>query len=456
MGKCLADKEPESTNWENRMEKEKRKNRVDWLMEDRFGMFIHWGLYSLQGRGEWCLSDNRQPLSQYKQYFEQFNPIAYDPKAWARLAKQAGMKYVVLTAKHHDGFCLFDSQYTDYKATNTKAGRDLIREYVEAVRGEGLKIGLYYSLLDWHHPDYRKYDDLFHPMRGKEEYKEDSYDWDRYLTYMHNQVRELCTNYGKVDLLWFDFSYGDRKGEVWKASELMKMVRELQPDVLVDNRLEGGGSSNGTILDEVPSPICGDFASPEQSMPITSMRNKAGRRVPWELCTTINNSWGYTPSDTEYKSSEFLIRKLVECVSKGGNMILNVSPDAYGNIPIEQAEILKEMGLWMEKNHESIYGCTEAELPRPQWGRYTRKGDILYGHIMELPVGPVPITDVPKERIKNIRLLYDGRCPLDATSGMGPRRQPEIQFISLGVNPNHTYPLPVKADTVIRIELSED
>ena len=180
---------------------------IQWFCDARFGMFIHWGLYAVPAKGEWYASIGRVPPERYEEYLRTFDPVDYDPRAWARLARQAGMKYAVLTAKHHEGFCLFDSAYTDYKATNTPAGRDLVREYVDAFRAEGLRVGLYYSLVDWHHPDYPAYNDPFHPMRGTDVRREERCDFSRYLDYMHAQVRELCTNYGKLDLLWFDFSY---------------------------------------------------------------------------------------------------------------------------------------------------------------------------------------------------------------------------------------------------------
>ncbi len=187
--------------------------RMKWYTDVRFGMFIHWGIYAIPARGEWVRNAERTTLEDYQKYFDSFDPVDYNPREWAKLAKQAGMKYAVLTTKHHDGFCLFDSAYTDYKATNTKANRDLVREYVDAFRAEGLKVGFYYSLLDWHHEDYPHYGDMYHPMRDNEAFKGKEHNFENYLDYMHAQVRELCTNYGKIDLMWFDFSYGDMRAE---------------------------------------------------------------------------------------------------------------------------------------------------------------------------------------------------------------------------------------------------
>ena len=305
-------------------------NRTEWFRKDRFGMFIHWGLYAIPALGEWIMSEKRMKVEDYEQYFEQFDPTDYNPREWAKLAKKAGMQYAVLTAKHHDGFCLFDSALTDYKATNTKAGRDLVQEFLDAFRAEGLKVGLYFTLIDWHHPDYPKYNDAFHPMRQNEAYKDEKIDFNRYLDYMHGQVEEIVTNYGKLDILWFDFSYDDMCADKWRAEELIQMVRKHQPDVIIDNRLEGSGEKNGSIVTETPNSYSGDFASPEMIIPPGGMRDIKGNPIPWELCATLNNHWGYCYHDHTYKTPQTVIRKLVECVSKGGNFILNVGPDAKG------------------------------------------------------------------------------------------------------------------------------
>ena len=352
--------------------REEYNKRMEWYLDARFGMFIHWGLYSIPARGEWVRSEEEITREDYMKYFEEFDPVDYDPKKWARAAKEAGMKYVVLTAKHHDGFCLFDSQYTDFKSTNTKCGRDLVREYVDAVRAEGLKVGIYFTIIDWYHEDYPHYGDRQHPMRNNPEYKNDGRNFDNYLTYMHNQIREICTNYGKIDILWFDFSYDDLRGEAWKATELMSMVRSLQPDVIVDNRLEVSGEGYGSLAECRPTPYHGDFVSPEQMIPPNGIQDVKGNDIAWEACVTMNNHWGYCATDHFYKPASMLIKKLVECVSKGGNLILNVGPDAKGNIPEESMEILQTIGKWMKKNSESIYGCGKSEIAKPDYGRITR------------------------------------------------------------------------------------
>lgn len=436
------------------MNKEIRQH-TKWFMEDRFGMFIHWGLYSIPACGEWMMSQKEMTIEEYRKYFDQFDPVDYDPKKWVRLAKRAGMKYVVLTAKHHDGFCLFDSKLTDYKSTNTKAGRDLVREFVDACREEGLKVGLYFSIIDWHHPDFPKYGDRHHPMRNNPAYKDEKINFDRYLEYMHGQIKELVTGYGKLDLLWFDFSYDDMTGEKWKATELIKMVRRYQPDVIIDNRLEGAGSNHGSITTEEPLIYSGDFASPEQIVPPKGVRDDKGDPIPWELCATMNNHWGYCNFDHQYKTPQMLVRKLVECVSKGGNMILNVGPDARGNIPEESVQILTEVGKWMEKNGESIYGCGISKLEKPDWGRYTQKGDIIYAHVYETPLGALPLYGIGPDKLESVTYLADG-SEVNREKAWNTVLYPDVAFVSFGDNPVFTYPLPDEKDTVLKIRLRQE
>lgn len=384
-----------------------RAKRTGWFLSDRFGMFIHWGLYAIPARGEWVRSVERISNETYQAYFNEFNPTQYDPRIWARLARQAGMKYAVLTAKHHDGFCLFDSRLTDYKSTNTLCGRDLVWEYVQAFRAEGLKVGLYYSLLDWHHPDYPAYGDRHHPMRDNEAYKDRPQDFSRYIEYLHGQVRELLTNYGRIDIIWFDFSYDRMSGETWKATELVEMARSLQPAILIDNRLGGSGESNLNFGTQTPTAYAGDFACPEQIIPPGGLADEAGQSVPWEACMTLNKNWGYAAADKDFKSPQQVVRALVECVSKDGNMLLNVGPNAEGEIPAECAEILTEVGGWMHRNSPSIYACGRSEFPKPEWGRYTQNGRALYAHIYERGIGPINLRGLAG-KIKRARLLADG------------------------------------------------
>lgn len=429
-------------------DREAYRKKVDWFVKNRFGMFIHWGLYAIPARGEWVRSVERISVEDYQQYFDEFDPVDYDPRKWARAAKEAGMKYAVLTAKHHDGFCLFDSALTDYKCTNTKAGRDLVREYLEAFRAEGLKVGLYYSLLDWHHPDYPAYGDKQHPMRDNEAFKGVQHNFDNYLDYMHGQIKELCTNYGKIDLFWFDFSYDNLTGEAWRATDLVRMIRQYQPDVLIDNRLEVSGEGFGSLLSEEPSEYSGDFVSPEQIIPPHGILDSQGREVVWEACITMNNNWGYCAQDKFFKSSEMMIKKLVECVSKGGNLLLNVGPDAKGNIPQESLDILKGIGRWMKDNSKSIYGCGTSKLDKPEYGRITQNGNLIYFHVTEPQIGFVPLVGIQADQVKKIRLLKDG-SEMQIIRNWMTGNYPDVVFVSFGLNPA----LPDPVDTVIEVEL---
>ena len=427
---------------------EEYQKRMEWYVNARFGMFLHWGLYAIPARGEWMRSFEKLTDEEYQRYFDEFNPTDYDPKKWAHMAKQAGMKYMVLTAKHHDGFCLFDSQYTDFKSTNTRCGRDLVREYVDAVRGEGLKVGLYYSLLDWHHEDYPHFSDSAHPMYQNPDYPDEGRVWERYLEYMHNQVRELCTNYGKIDILWCDYSCGEYSGDKWGATKLVNMVRTLQPGVIIDNRLEVSGSGLGSLASGNPLPYHGDFVSPEQIIPQEGIRDVNGKPLIWEACFTMNDSWGYRLTDKYFKPASMLIKKLVECVSKGGNMLLNVGPDAKGNFPEESVHILQEIGKWMDKNSESIYGCGMSEMPRPDFGRITQKGNLLYYHIFDNTIGPIPLLGIEKKDVKKIRLISSG-AEVPIANNWVSNNYTDITFADLGNNPI----LPDPVDTVLEVEL---
>ncbi len=355
----------------------KTPGNTEWFVHDRFGMFIHWGLYALPARHEWIKNIEKITEEKYQKYFEYFDPDMYDPREWARAAKKAGMKYAVLTTKHHEGFCLFDSAYTDYKATNTKAGRDLVREYVDAFREEGLKVGFYYSLIDWHHPDFPI--DPLHPRRDDDNIDElnKGRDIRRYAEYMRNQVTELLTNYGKIDILWFDFSYSDSeyrgmkgKGKLdWEAEELIATARRLQPEIIIDNRTE----------------IEQDLWTPEQYQPTDWIRDDDGNRVVWEACQTFSGSWGYHRDESTWKTPEMLIRMLVNTVSCGGNLLMNVGPTARGYFDDRAVNALDAIGSWMKYNSRSIYGCTQSEFKAPADVRYTQKEGRLYVHIYAYP-----------------------------------------------------------------------
>ena len=422
--------------------------RMAWYTRARFGMFIHWGLYAIPARGEWVRSNEEMPMEAYDPYMAEFDPRHCDMRAWMEAARDAGMQYVVLTAKHHDGFCLFDSAYTDFKSTNSPAGRDFVREYLEAARECGLRVGLYFSLIDWRHPDFPHYGDRNHPLRNDPTQANEGRNFDRYLDYMHAQVRELCTNYGKLDILWFDFSYDDLRGEAWRATQLMEMVRSLQPDVIIDNRLEVSGEGFGSLAACRPTPYHGDFVSPEQIIPPKGLFDAQGEPLVWESCVTMNNHWGYHATDHYFKPADMLIRKLVECVSKGGNLLLNVGPDAQGRIPRQSLEILEKLGRWMDSNSDSIYGCGPSGLEKPEYGRITRRDKILYFHIFENTVGPLPLFGVDKEDIASIRRLADG-SEVPISHSWVHSDYPELAFADLGPDPV----LPDPVDTVLEVRL---
>ncbi len=428
--------------------REAYERRVEWFTQARFGMFIHFGLYSIPARGEWVRSEEFIPKEDYDPLIHEFNPTHCDMRQWMRAIRDAGAQYVVFTAKHHDGFCLYDSAYTDFKSTNSPAGRDFVREFLDAAREAGLRAGLYFSIIDWRHPDFPHYGDKQHPMRNDPAYSNENRDFNRYLDYFHAQVREVCSNYGKLDLLWFDFSYDGLRGEAWRATELMEMVRSLQPDVVINNRLEVSGEGYGSLAACSPTPYHGDFITPEKMIPPHGLVDVEGRPLVWESCVTMNDHWGYCATDNFYKPAPMLIKQLVECVSKGGNMILNIGPDATGRIPQRSLEIMAEMGRWLERNGASIYGCGPAGMEKPEYGRITRRGDTLYYHLYENTIGPMPLPGLEKERVGAIRRLADGtEAPL--STNWVHSDYPDVVFVDLGPDPV----LPDSTDTVLEVRL---
>src|SRR5580693_3913066 len=288
-----------------------REQRMKWWHQARFGMFIHWGLYSVAGRHEWVMENEAIPVAEYEQLAKRFTPQPNAARAWAKLARQTGQKYMVMTTKHHEGFCLFDSKLTDYCAPRQGPGRDLVKEYVDAARAEGMRVGFYYSLMDWHHPD---------GMRSKD----DPAARQRFVDYIHGQIRELLTNYGKIDVLWYDVAC-PLDAEGWQSEKMNKMVFELQPDIIVNNR----------------NWLKGDFSTPEQSIEAT--------KGDWESCMTLNDSWGYTAADDNWKTPQRVVRNLVECAQGGGNYLLNIGPKPDGSIPEPSVRILSAVGKWVEK-----------------------------------------------------------------------------------------------------------
>jgi alpha-L-fucosidase len=382
---------------------DKKVERMKWWTDARFGMFIHWGLYALPARHEWVKNIERMTNDQYQKYFEMFNPDMWNPHEWAKMAKAAGMKYVVLTAKHHEGFCNFDSKFTDYKSTNTPFGRDIIKEYVEAFRAEGLKVGFYYSLIDWHHPDYTI--DSNHPQRQT---ADSAYarmnkgrDMNKYREYIKNQVRELLTNYGEISIIWFDFSFPGKNGKGhadWDSENLLKMARSLQPGIIVDDRLDLENVEGGW-----------DFTTPEQ-VKVTKWPEVNGKRVPWETCQTFSGSWGYYRDEYTWKSPAQLLELLIESVSKGGNLLLNVGPTGRGVFDQRAQDRLKAMGEWMNFNSRSIYGCTEAPAgftaPANTLLTYNPVTRRLYVHLLAYPLGNITLPGMA-DKVKYIQFLHD-------------------------------------------------
>lgn len=377
-----------------------------WFRHDRFGMFIHWGLYAMPARHEWIKTNEKIPEEKYEKYFQYFNPDLYDAREWARQAKAAGMKYAVMTTKHHEGFCMFDSQYTDYKCTNTPAGRDLVREYVDAFRAEGLHVGFYYSLIDWHHPEFPI--DHLHPRRDDPDAFEKSKNRDmhKYAEYMRNQVTELLTNYGKIDILWFDFSYEHdprfpdwMKGkDEWEAEELIATARRLQPGIIIDNR---------TGLEQ-------DLWTPEQYQLLEWPRHKeTGELVTWEACQTFSGSWGYYRDEMTWKSPKMLIQMLINTVSIGGNLLMNVGPTSRGYFDSRAEAALQAYADWMKVNSRSIYGCTmaEPELLKlcPNGCKFTQSedGKRLYIHLFEYPYQYLELNGFAG-KVDYMQFLHDG------------------------------------------------
>jgi alpha-L-fucosidase len=416
-----------------------KKERMQWWADARFGMFIHWGLYSEGARHEWLKHNEHMTNEEYQKYFDNFNPVDFDPKKWAAEAKAAGMKYAVLTSKHHDGFCLFDSKYTDYKATNTPAHRDLVREYVDAFRAEGLKVGFYYSLLDWHHPDYTM-DDV-HPLvqvdtsQANYDRLNKGRDMAKYRQYLRDQLTELLTNYGKIDVLWVDWTWGkeDKRGkhaEDWGAVELIKMIRKLQPGIIINNRLG---------LDDYPDG--GDFVTPEQ---VSTKELEPFRGKTWETCQTFSGSWGYYRDETSWKTHRQLLDLLITSVANGGNLILNVGPTARGEFDYRATNALDSLHYWMHANHKAIYDCTFAPdlFAQPEGDKLTYNPSTkkLYVHLYNFVAGGTLVLPGYAGKIGYAQLLNDDSEILYTTEGNDivlklPKVRPpyEIPVIELAV-----------------------
>ncbi|MGA4643575.1 alpha-L-fucosidase [Limisphaera sp. 4302-co] len=365
---------------------EAKARRMAWFEEARFGLFLHWGVYAVpagewEGKthyGEWFLEETRMPVSQYEKFADQFNPVRYDARTWVRLAKAAGMKYIVITSKHHDGFCLWDSAVTDWDIGRTpfgRAGRDPLKELAEACREEGIRLCFYYSIMDWHHPDWGT-------RRPWNDRASGTPDMDRYVQYMKAQLRELITRYGPLGILWFDGEW-ESPWTHERGVDLYNHVRSLQPDIIVNNRV-GKGRAGMQGMDRGRG--VGDYGTPEQEIPATGF----GPGVYWESCMTMNDHWGYNKHDQNWKSTRVLIRNLVDCASKGGNYLLNIGPTAEGTFPEPAVQRLQEIGRWMSRNSESIYGTKASPFESLPFGRCTQKplrsgNTILYLHVFERP-----------------------------------------------------------------------
>jgi alpha-L-fucosidase len=368
-----------------------RERRMQWWHQAKFGMFIHWGLYSVLGRHEWAMENEGIPVAEYEQLAKQFTPRPNAAREWAKLARRAGMKYMVMTTKHHEGFCLFNTKLTEYCAPKQACGRDLVKEFVDAARGEGMRVGFYYSLMDWHHRDGARCATDEAARR-------------RFVDYIHGQVRELCTNYGKLDILWYDVAWPlDAAG--WESLKMNQMVRELQPDIIINNR------------SKVPE----DFDTPEQ-------RIQATRGRAWEACMTMNDSWGYQRADDNWKSPKTIVRNLVTCARDGGNYLLNIGPKPDGSVPEESVRILSDVGRWMDRNGATIYGAEPCDVKRSSYINFSRKSNTLYLHVYDWPGNMVAVGGL-QTKIKSARLLVSGK-PVEV-------KQDEfrVQFTGLPANP---------------------
>lgn len=364
--------------------KDAKDARMGWWRDARFGMFIHWGLYAVPAGewggktnyGEWIRDQAKIPVGEYEKLLGQFNPVKFDAKAWVQMAKDAGMKYITITSKHHDGFCLFDSKETDWDVMSTPFKRDIVKELADACHEAGIELCLYHSIMDWHHPDYL-------PRREWEakDRPEGDANYDRYVGYMKAQLKEITTNYGHIGVLWYDGEW-EKTWTHERGIDLYKYTRGLDPKIIVNNRVDkgrdgmGGMSTGGNV---------GDFGTPEQEIPATGL---AG--VDWETCMTMNDHWGFNAHDKNFKSSQDLIRKLVDIASKGGNFLLNIGPMATGEFPPESVARLKDIGAWMQVNDESIYGTAANPLKETPWGRCTQKvaadgTRTLYLHVFDWP-----------------------------------------------------------------------
>lgn len=365
-----------------------------WFGNAGLGMFVHWSHAAVQGLElSWAMVGNdalfpHSPtvsVAEYEAGAEKFDPEPGAAERWADLAAGAGMAYGVLTAKHHDGYSMFFTEHSDYSVEHSPCGRDLVAEYVEAFRSRGLRVGLYYSLSDWHHPDYPAFTDDDRPYQFAAYRRPEPEAWDRYRDHLFGQVTELLTNYGPVDLLWFDGGW-ERTADEWRAGDLRELIRSLQPDTIVNDRLPGQG----------------DYETPEQFVPAQ------GPEGPWETCLTMNSSWGYVPGDTSYKSATALVHALCETAGRGGNLLLNASPRADGSLPPEQVERLEAIGRWVHRHEAAVRATGPGLEPWQFYGPSTRDGNTYYLMALARPYESVSLRGVPVRRAKSVRDLGTG------------------------------------------------
>lgn len=345
---------------------EQKEKRMEWFEEAKLGIFIHWGIYAVNGVSEsWSFYNNYLPYEEYMNQTKGFTASKYNPKEWLDLIQESGARYTVLTTKHHDGVALWDTKAGDLSVVkSTPAGKDLVAPFVEEVRKHGLKLGFYYSLLDWSHPDY--------PNKTKTEtrYKDDPARWNKFVQFNFAQLAELNKTW-KPDLYWFDGDW-EQSAEAWNSKGIVDLLRSTNPNVIINSRIQGYG----------------DYATPEQGVPVVRPKDKY-----WELCMTMNDSWGFQHADTNYKTPHILLRTFVDCLSMGGNLLLDIGPKEDGTILEEQVAILKEFGRWIKKHKEAVYE-TRAGIPAEHFQGYTtlnKAGDILYLYLPYRPNGPIEI-----------------------------------------------------------------
>jgi alpha-L-fucosidase len=391
--------------------------RMKWFREARFGMFIHWGLFTeaagywngqpVPGAGEWAQNDLNIPLSQYAKLVPEFDPEKFNADDWVKTAKDAGMKYIVITTKHHEGFVMWPSKLTDWGIASTPFRRDPLKELAGACRREGIRLCFYYSIMDWHSP-------LYAPRKPWNDIATNSPDMDAYVAYMKGQLKELLSNYGPVGILWFDGCW-EKTWTRERGVDLYNYLRSLQPDIIVNNRV--GSTSAWEEWFRNPQQVGGDYGTPEQAIPVSA----SGTHLDWETCMTMNDTWGFKRQDHNWKSTTTLVRNLIDCASKGGNYLLNVGPTPEGVIPEASVTRLQEVGRWMKVNGDAIYGTTASPFSRPlPWGRCTVKagGDAttLYLHVFDWPDDGELLVPNLKNRVASAVLLATGE-KLDVQPG---------------------------------------